>query len=60
LKAAEAAPDNYENISTVLGILIHYLHIIESILSQEELPDFYEQNLDSIAGIMQFVLEADF
>jgi len=24
------------------------------------LPDFYESNLDNIAGILQFVLEAEF
>jgi len=29
-------------------------------LSQEELPDFYEENLDTLAGIMTWVMEVDF
>jgi len=29
----------------VVSILNSILHIIESILSQEELPDFYEESL---------------
>lgn len=29
---------------------------MESVLSQEELPDFYEENLENIAGILSFVL----
>ena len=36
------------------------MHIFESILSQEELPDFYETNLPEIASIMSFVLEVDY
>ena len=44
----------------VLGILNSVLHIIESILSQEELPDYYEENLPQIAGILQFALETDY
>jgi hypothetical protein len=36
------------------------MHIIESILSQEELPDFYEENLGTIAGILQFIFEVDY
>ncbi len=36
------------------------MHIIESILSQEELPDFYEENLNAIAEILQFIFESDY
>ena len=36
------------------------LHIIESILSQEELPDFYEENLETISQACIFVLETDY
>jgi hypothetical protein len=42
-----------------LGILNSILHIIESILSQEELPDFYEENLDAISEILTFLLTAE-
>jgi hypothetical protein len=44
----------------VLGILNSILHIIESILSQEELPDFYEINLENIASILSFVIMNDY
>lgn len=48
-------------VQTALSILNSILHIIESILSQEELPDFYEENLENIANILSFVLiEANF
>jgi len=48
-------------VPACLSILNSVLHIIESILSQEELPDFYEENLPTIAGILSFFLggEAD-
>jgi len=36
------------------------LHIIESILSQEELPDFYEENLKTIMDACHFILSQDF
>ena len=36
------------------------LHIIESILSQEELPDFYEENLQTISEACFFLLENDY
>ena len=49
-------------VTTCLSILNSILHIIESILSQEELPDFYEENLDNIASILSFIIggEADY
>jgi Cse1 len=43
-----------------LAIISSILHIIESILSQEELPDFYEENLENIAMIISFLLEVDY
>jgi Cse1 len=36
------------------------LHIIESILSQEELPDFYEENLKIISDCCNIILQTDF
>lgn len=49
-------------VTACLGILNSILHIIESILSQEELPDFYEENLENIASILSFFIggEADY
>lgn len=47
-------------IEVCLSILNNVLHIIESILSQEELPDFYEDNLENIAAILSFLLEVDY
>ena len=43
-----------------MGIINSIFHIIESILSQEELPDFYEENLDNIAAVLTFVMETEF
>jgi len=36
------------------------LHIIESVISQEELPDFYEENLATITGVCNFILAQDY
>lgn len=36
------------------------LHIFESILSQEELPDFYEENLATITGACAVILQTQF
>lgn len=36
------------------------LHVYESILSQEELPDFYEENLEQITNVCIFVLDTDY
>jgi hypothetical protein len=60
MDAAKQNADNYDVICTVLGILNSILHIIESILSQEELPDFYEEQLGNIATILSFVIESDY
>ena len=42
------AATHVDHLVMVLGISNSVLHIIESILSQEELPDFYEENLSHI------------
>lgn len=34
---------NIENVKTNYGVMNSILHIIKSILGQEELPDFYEE-----------------
>lgn len=47
-------------LQTLFSILNSVFHIIESFLGQEELPDFYEENLPTIANILSFVLELQF
>ena len=47
-------------IKTMVSIVNSVLHVFESILSQEELPDFYEENLDQIAQVCVFILDTDF
>jgi hypothetical protein len=47
-------------VNQILSIMGAIFHIIESILSQEELPDFYEENLPSISQMLSFVLETNF
>ena len=47
-------------VSLLLSMINSVLHIYESILSQEELPDFYEENLDQITQVCIFVLETDY
>jgi hypothetical protein len=44
----------------LVSICNSVLHIIESILSQEELPDFYEENLDAISQACFFILDTDY
>ena len=43
----------------MISIVNSVLHIFESILSQEELPDFYEENLEQISQACIFILETD-
>ena len=45
---------------TSISIINSILHIYESILSQEELPDFYEDNLNQITEVCVFILETDY
>jgi len=42
------AATNVDHLVTALGFSNSVLHIIESILSQEELPDFYKEKLPQI------------
>ena len=44
----------------MISMVNSVLHIYESILSQEELPDFYEENLEQISQVCTFILESDF
>jgi hypothetical protein len=48
--------DNVDYLVTVLGISNSVLHIIESILSQKELPDFYKKNLPQITKECEEIL----
>jgi len=48
------------DVQTMISIVNSVLHIIESILSQEELPDFYEENLEQISQVCIYILDADF
>jgi len=49
-----------EVVKQLLSISNSILHIFESILSQEELPDFYEENLPQITQACTFLLDANF
>jgi hypothetical protein len=54
------APDadgNLDLIKTLYGVMNSILHIIESILSQEELPDFYEEKLPDITNVCIFIIQ---
>ena len=44
----------------MISMVNSVLHIYESILSQEELPDFYEENLEQISQVCFFILETDY
>ena len=52
----EANSGNEPLIKSLYSVMNSVLHIIESILSQEELPDYYEQNLQVIMNGCQFIL----
>jgi hypothetical protein len=60
IEASKVQTTNIDILQTCLQIINSVLHIVQSILSQEELPDFYEENLDTLAGILTWVLEVDF
>ena len=60
MEMAKQAGVDRATVEVCLSIMNSILHIMESILSQEELPDFYEENLDNIASILSFLLEIDF
>lgn len=56
----QANSGNEPMIKSLYSVMNSVLHIIESILSQEELPDFYEENLQTIMGGCQFILNQDY
>jgi hypothetical protein len=56
---ARQNPNDQGTVTMCLAILNSILHILESILSQEELPDFYEENLENIASILAFFIGGD-
>ena len=47
-------------IRDLYSVMNSILHVVESILGQEELPDFYEDNLPTIIEGFLFILQADF
>ena len=53
-------PEALEQVKTMISIISSVMHIFESILSQEELPDFYEENLAQITQVCVYILETDF
>jgi exportin-2 (importin alpha re-exporter) len=59
--AKDPANDGNEQlIRTLYGVMNSILHIMESILGQEELPDFYEENLKVITDACAFILTQDY
>ena len=60
IEAAKQGSQDAGLVGTCLSIISSIMHIIESILSQEELPDFYEENLNTIGAILQFIFEVDY
>ena len=53
-------PEALDQVKTMVNIVNSTLHIFESILSQEELPDFYEENLEQISQVCTYILDTDF
>lgn len=51
---------NEQMIRNLYSVMNSILHIIESILGQEELPDFYEENLPIISEGFLFILGQDY
>jgi len=47
-------------IRNIYGVMNSILHIIESFLSQEELPDFYEEQLPAISNSCLFILSQEY
>ena len=59
--AKDPANDSNEQlIKDLYGVMNSILHIIESILGQEELPDFYEENLQVITDGFLFILNTEY
>ena len=59
-QSLQMGPEGLQNVTMSLSLVNSILHIFESILSQEELPDFYEEKLPQIAEVCLFVLDTDF
>lgn len=59
--ARDPANDSNEQlIKDLFSVMNSIFHIIESILGQEELPDFYEDNLKVIADGFLFIMSTDY
>jgi len=56
----QANSGDMPSLCLYFSILNSVFHIIESFLSQEELPDFYEEKLAEIADILIFVIQSNF
>jgi len=57
MAGSEAAQADEGIIRVLYSVMNSVLHIIESVLSQEELPDFYEEQLPTITTVCNFVLQ---
>lgn len=49
-----------EQMRLLISTANSVLHIFESVLAQEELPDFYEENLEQISQACTYILSAEF
>jgi exportin-2 (importin alpha re-exporter) len=48
INSAQEAGNNFDALTDLYTVLNAIFHIIESILAQEELPDFYEEQIPTI------------
>ena len=60
MAGSEAAQADEGIIRVLYSVMNSVLHIIESVLSQEELPDFYEEQLPTITTVCNFVLQQNY
>lgn len=66
IKCAEMAQSlqqgdqNEGQVKMAFAVINSILHIIESIISQEELPDYYEENLPKITECCKFILSVEY
>lgn len=60
MAGSEAAQADEGIIRVLYSVMNSVLHIIESVLSQEELPDFYEEQLPTITMVCNFVLQQNY
>jgi hypothetical protein len=51
---------NEGQVKMAFAVINSILHIIESIISQEELPNFYEDNLPKITECCKFILSVEY